>query len=133
MHRSTDSPGRLEVVRSSPTILLDAAHNGAGAQVLVDAIEESFEFSRLVGVVGILEDKDAETILSLLEPLLAEIVVTQSSSVRSHDVDDLEELAIEICAGRRDRRGGRARRERGHHRGGDRHGRAGHRLGHPRR
>lgn len=93
---ATDSPGRLEVVRSSPTILLDAAHNGAGAQVLVDAIEESFEFTRLVGVVGILADKDAETILSHLEPILAEVVVTQSSSARSHDVDDLAELAGEI-------------------------------------
>ncbi|SDC66817.1 dihydrofolate synthase / folylpolyglutamate synthase [Sanguibacter gelidistatuariae] len=93
---AADSPGRLEVVRSSPTIVLDAAHNGAGAQVLVDAIEESFEFTRLIGVVGILEDKDAETILSLLEPILAEVVVTQSSSARSHDVDDLEEIAAEI-------------------------------------
>lgn len=91
-----DSPGRLEVVRSSPTILVDAAHNAAGARALVDAIEESFDFTRLVGVVGILADKDAETILSLLEPILAEIVVTQSSSVRSHDVDDLEEIAVDI-------------------------------------
>ncbi|MBI9116257.1 bifunctional folylpolyglutamate synthase/dihydrofolate synthase [Sanguibacter suaedae] len=91
-----DSPGRLEVVRRSPTILVDAAHNPAGAQALVGALEESFDFTRLVGVVGILADKDAETILSLLEPVLAEVVVTQSGSVRSHDVDDLEEIAREI-------------------------------------
>ncbi|PFG33575.1 bifunctional folylpolyglutamate synthase/dihydrofolate synthase [Sanguibacter antarcticus] len=93
---AADSPGRLEVVRASPTILVDAAHNPAGAQALVDAIDESFDFTRLVGVVGILADKDAETILSILEPLLAEIVVTESSSVRSYDVDDLEEIAKEI-------------------------------------
>lgn len=94
--QGVDSPGRLEVVRRSPTILVDAAHNAAGARALVDAIEESFDFTRLVGVVGILADKDAETILSLLEPVLAEVVVTQSSSMRSHDVDDLEEIAIDI-------------------------------------
>jgi dihydrofolate synthase / folylpolyglutamate synthase len=90
------SPSLPEVVRSSPTILVDAAHNAAGAQALVDALDEAFDFTRLVGVVGVLADKDAETILSLLEPVLAEIVVTQSSSSRSHDLDDLEELAIDI-------------------------------------
>ena len=93
---AADSPGRLEVVRASPTIVVDAAHNPAGAQALVDAVEESFDFTRLIGVVGILADKDAETMLSILEPLLAEIVVTQSSSVRSYDVDDLEEIANDI-------------------------------------
>ncbi|ACZ22305.1 folylpolyglutamate synthase/dihydrofolate synthase [Sanguibacter keddieii DSM 10542] len=105
--QGVDSPGRLEVVRRSPTILVDAAHNAAGARALVDAIEESFDFTRLVGVVGILADKDAETILSLLEPVLAEVVVTQSSSVRSHDVDDLEEIAVDIFGEDRVRSAGR--------------------------
>lgn len=105
--QGVDAPGRLEVVRRSPTILVDAAHNAAGARALVDAIEESFDFTRLVGVVGILADKDAETILSLLEPVLAEVVVTQSSSVRSHDVDDLEEIAIDIFGEDRVRSAGR--------------------------
>ncbi|KQU00444.1 bifunctional folylpolyglutamate synthase/dihydrofolate synthase [Sanguibacter sp. Leaf3] len=105
--QGVDSPGRLEVVRRSPTILVDAAHNAAGARALVDAIEESFDFTRLVGVVGILADKDAETILSLLEPVLAEVVVTQSSSMRSHDVDDLEEIAVDIFGEDRVRSAGR--------------------------
>ncbi|WPF81091.1 bifunctional folylpolyglutamate synthase/dihydrofolate synthase [Sanguibacter sp. 4.1] len=105
--QGVDSPGRLEVVRRSPTILVDAAHNAAGARALVDAIEESFDFTRLVGVVGILADKDAETILSLLEPVLAEVVITQSSSMRSHDVDDLEEIAVDIFGEDRVRSAGR--------------------------
>ena len=90
------SPGRLEVVRSSPTILVDAAHNPAGAEVLVDALEEAFGFTRLIGVVGVLGDKDAEGLLSVLEPVLAEIVVTQSSSPRSTDAEDLHELAVDV-------------------------------------
>lgn len=90
------SPGRLEVVRSSPTILVDAAHNPAGAEVLVDALDEAFSFTRLIGVVGLLEDKDAEGVLSVLEPVLAEIVVTQVTSVRSADVDDLFALAEDV-------------------------------------
>lgn len=91
-----DSPGRLEVVRSSPTVLVDAAHNPAGIAALVAAVEESFDFTRLVGVVGILEDKDAESVLAGLEPLLAEVVVTRSSSARSLDVTDLAEIAVEV-------------------------------------
>jgi len=93
---AVDSPGRLELLRTSPPILVDAAHNPAGAEALVGAIEEAFDFTRLVGVVGILEDKDAESVLSALEPLLAEIVITRSTSVRALDVTDLAELAEEV-------------------------------------
>lgn len=91
-----DSPGRLEVVRSSPTVLVDAAHNPAGALALVEAVEEAFAFERLVGVIGILEDKDAEHILSILEPLIDEVVVTRSSSARALEVGELAELAVEV-------------------------------------
>ena len=91
-----DSPGRLEVLRSSPTILVDAAHNPAGVAALVEAVEEAFEFTRLVGVVGVLADKDAEQVLAGLEPLLAEIVITRSSSPRSLDIDDLAAIATEV-------------------------------------
>src|SRR6478609_9678714 len=91
-----DSPGRLEVVRSSPTIIVDGAHNPAGIEALVAGLEEAFEFERLVGVVGVMADKDPEGMLSLLEPLLAEIVVTRASNARSLDVEDLAEVAVDI-------------------------------------
>ena len=91
-----DSPGRLEVVRSSPTILVDGAHNPAGAEALVEAVQEAFEFERLVGVVGVMADKDPEGILSALEPLLAEVVITSASTVRAMEADDLAEIAIEV-------------------------------------
>ena len=93
---AVDSPGRLEVVRRSPTVLVDAAHNPAGAQVLADAVEEAFGFSRLVGVVGVLQDKDAAGILAALEPVLHEVVVTRSSSPRSIDPAELAEIAGDI-------------------------------------
>ena len=91
-----DSPGRLEVVRTSPTVLVDAAHNPAGVAALVAAVEESFDFVRLVGVVAVLEDKDAENVLAALEPLLAEVVVTRSSSARAIEPEDLAEVAVDI-------------------------------------
>ncbi|MBO3087585.1 bifunctional folylpolyglutamate synthase/dihydrofolate synthase [Cellulomonas dongxiuzhuiae] len=90
------SPGRLEVVRSSPTVLVDAAHNPAGAEALADAVAEAFDFTRLVGVVGVMADKDPEGILAALEPLLAEVVVTQASTSRALDADDLAEIAIDV-------------------------------------
>ncbi|SED82690.1 bifunctional folylpolyglutamate synthase/dihydrofolate synthase [Ruania alba] len=90
------SPGRMELVRSSPAVLVDAAHNPAGAGVLVQALDEAFAFTRLVGVVGVMEEKDAEGILSVLEPVLDEVVITQSTSMRSMDADDLAEIARDV-------------------------------------
>jgi dihydrofolate synthase / folylpolyglutamate synthase len=87
------SPGRLEVVRRSPTIILDAAHNPHGAQALARAIDDSFDFTRLVGVVGILADKDAVGILTALETCLHQVVVTTPASARAMPADALAELA----------------------------------------
>lgn len=90
------SPGRLEVVRRSPTIILDAAHNPDGAQATVTAIGESFGFTRLVGVIGTSGDKDVAGLLEAFEPILAEVVVTQNSTHRALDVDRLAAVAVEI-------------------------------------
>lgn len=90
------SPGRLEIVRQSPTILVDAAHNPHGVDALTEALEESFAFTRLVGVVGVLEDKDADGILAGLEGILDHVVITQSSSPRSLPAADLAAVAAGI-------------------------------------
>jgi len=90
------SPGRLEVMRRSPTIIIDAAHNPAGMAATVAAIEESFSFARLTGVFAASGDKDVPGILAELEPLLTDIVVTRNSSDRSLDPEQTAELAAEI-------------------------------------
>ncbi|WP_327359303.1 bifunctional tetrahydrofolate synthase/dihydrofolate synthase [Streptomyces sp. NBC_01304] len=90
------SPGRLEVVRKSPTVVLDAAHNPAGARATAEAISEVFDFSRLIGVVGASGDKDVRGLLEAFEPIFAEIVVTQNSSHRSMDADELAGIAVEV-------------------------------------
>ncbi|WP_406319905.1 bifunctional folylpolyglutamate synthase/dihydrofolate synthase [Streptosporangium sp. NBC_01639] len=90
------SPGRLEVVRRGPTVLVDAAHNPGGIQATLEAVQESFDFAKLIGVVAVFEDKDVQGILELMEPLMDEIVVTRNSSPRSMDVDELAALAEEI-------------------------------------
>lgn len=89
-------PGRLERVRSTPTVFVDAAHNPHGAQALADSLQEDFAFRHLVGVVGVMQDKDARGILSALEPVLHELVVTTSSSERAMPAEELGDLATEI-------------------------------------
>jgi len=90
------SPGRLEVVRRSPTIILDAAHNPAGMAATAAAIDEAFTFTHLTGVFAASRDKDVPGMLSELEPLLDEIVVTHNSSDRSLDPAQAAEIAAEI-------------------------------------
>ncbi|MGI5523356.1 bifunctional folylpolyglutamate synthase/dihydrofolate synthase [Micromonospora sp. CA-259024] len=93
---STSSPGRLERVRNAPTILLDGAHNPHGMKATVTALQEEFAFSKLVAVVGVLADKDAEGLLELLEPVVDLLVVTHNSSPRAMPTTELTALAAEI-------------------------------------
>jgi dihydrofolate synthase/folylpolyglutamate synthase len=90
------SPGRLEIVRRSPTVLLDAAHNPAGARAAAEAIGDAFSFTRLVGLVAAFADKDVRGILEAFEPVLAEVVVSATTSPRAMPVDDLAAVAVEV-------------------------------------
>ncbi len=96
-----ESPGRLEVVRTSPTVLVDAAHNPAGMAASAETLQEAFGFTRLVGVVAIMEDKDVEGILEPLEPLLSQVVVTRNSSPRSLSPEGLRNIAEPIFGAER--------------------------------
>ena len=91
-----DSPGRLEVVRRSPTIVLDAAHNPHGAEAAAAALEDSFQFEPLIGVIGVMGDKDAENLLAAFEPHLAHVVITQNSTDRAMPAADLARTAVEV-------------------------------------
>ncbi|WP_309079842.1 folylpolyglutamate synthase/dihydrofolate synthase family protein [Zhihengliuella sp.] len=93
------SPGRLETVRTSPTIIVDAGHNPDGLRASADAVKESFGFSKLVLVVGILREKDAEAMLVELREqygdLVDDICLTQSTSPRSIPAGELGQLALD--------------------------------------
>jgi dihydrofolate synthase / folylpolyglutamate synthase len=90
------SPGRLEVLRRSPTVIADAAHNPAGMAVTMQALTESFDFTRVIGVVAVNADKDVDGLLAELEPVLSDIVVTAHSSPRSMSAADLAEVARDV-------------------------------------
>lgn len=93
---SVESPGRLERVRATPTVFIDAAHNPHGARALGRALQRDFSFNRLIGVVGVLSDKDYVGVLTELEPVFGEIVCTQTRSLRALDAYELAEHAREI-------------------------------------
>ncbi|HEU4666915.1 MAG TPA: folylpolyglutamate synthase/dihydrofolate synthase family protein [Arthrobacter sp.] len=97
------SPGRLEVVRTAPTIIVDAAHNPDGIKASAAALQEAFTFTRLVPVVGVLKEKDAEEILRQLKESLGgmaeEFCFTQSNSPRAVPAAELAELAVELGFG----------------------------------
>ncbi len=90
------SPGRLELVRRSPAIVLDAAHNPAGARATAEALQEAFLFTPLVGVIGVMADKEAEGILAAFEPVLADVVCTQNSTHRALPAAELAEIAAGV-------------------------------------
>lgn len=89
------SPGRMERMRSAPTVFIDAAHNPAGAAALAQTLQQEFDFRYLVGVVSVMGDKDAGGILSALEAVFDQIVVTHNGSPRAMDVEALALLAEE--------------------------------------
>jgi hypothetical protein len=87
------SPGRLEIVRRSPLVIVDAAHNPAGMAATVAALREAFTFEALIAVLSISADKDIPGILDELEPVATEIVATRNASGRAMDAEDLGDAA----------------------------------------
>ena len=90
------SPGRLEVVRRSPTIVLDAAHNPHGAAAAAAALEDSFAFDPVIAVMGVMADKDHEGVLAAFEPHVTHLICTQNSTFRALPAEQLAEAAREI-------------------------------------
>src|SRR6202044_259493 len=84
------SPGRLERMRSTPTVFIDAAHNPAGAAALAQTLAQQFDFRFLGGVGSGMGDKAVGGILAALEPVFDRIVVTHNGSPRALDVESLE-------------------------------------------
>ena len=87
------SPGRLQLVRTDPAILLDGAHNPAGAKTLATSLMSEFSERPLVGLLAVLSDKDVAGVVSELSGCFQNVVATSSSSNRSLDAQALEAIA----------------------------------------
>ena len=93
------SPGRLELLRTHPSLVIDAAHNPQGIEATANTLRETFNFSALGLVVGILDDKDALGIMTTLFDHFGDeidhLAVTQSNSPRAIPAEELAEIALD--------------------------------------
>ncbi|HLS33968.1 MAG TPA: cyanophycin synthetase, partial [Brevibacterium sp.] len=89
------SPGRLEVLKAEPTVLVDGAHNPAGARVLADALDEAFELTDVTVVLAMFADKDPHGLLEHVGRFADRVIVTQTLSDRAMDATDLAVAAAE--------------------------------------
>jgi dihydrofolate synthase/folylpolyglutamate synthase len=85
-------PGRLEMVSSSPRVVLDGAHNPAGALVLRAALEKEFQYDRLILLIGMMKDKDAKSFLKTLAPLADHIILSKPHTDRAASPLVLQEV-----------------------------------------
>jgi dihydrofolate synthase/folylpolyglutamate synthase len=74
--------GRMEVVEGDPPVLLDAAHNPAGAAALAEALPEVAGGRPVIACVAVLADKDAAGVVAALAPVLAGVVATEIPAQR---------------------------------------------------
>jgi dihydrofolate synthase / folylpolyglutamate synthase len=86
-------PGRLQVLRSEPWLVLDGAHNAASAEVLRQAIDQHFEFEHLSVVLGLTAGKDAHGVLEALGTRVQRLRLTRSRHERSADPAEIMSLA----------------------------------------
>ena len=82
-------PGRLETVSTKPRVMLDAAHNVAGAEALASYVRSMVPRDKAVLLLGILADKDVAGIIRPLAPLFREVVCVRASSPRAASPKDL--------------------------------------------
>lgn len=95
------SPGRLEVLRRSPTVLVDAAHNPHGARASAEALKESFDFGSVIAVVGVMREKDLEGILAAFADQIDVVVATAADDSRAMPADEVGRVAAELFGGDR--------------------------------
>ena len=94
--RSVNWPGRFEILRDTPPLIIDSAHNRDSAQKLYKVLQDYIPGRNVVLVFGASEDKDIRGMLSELKPAVKEIVMTRSSHPRAADPDELVALANEL-------------------------------------
>ncbi len=93
-------PGRLEVARTAPLIVLDGAHNGDSAHKLSAALVEEFRFNRLLLILGISRDKSRDEILAALVPHASTLILTRSRHPRAYaDLDRIAAAARPLLRG----------------------------------
>lgn len=93
-------PGRMEIARTSPPLVLDGAHNGDSAAKLLHSLQLEFSYQRLILVLGVSRNKDIQAILSVLVPHASVLVLTSSGHPRAEvDLDHMAQRALPYTQG----------------------------------
>jgi dihydrofolate synthase/folylpolyglutamate synthase len=92
--KSVRWPGRFQMVSKRPAVVLDGAHDEVGARALAKTVQTIFPGRRVVLVLGVGRDKDADAIVRELCPLADRVIATASSSPRALDADELQRVAF---------------------------------------
>lgn len=87
----TEVPGRLEVISQQPLCIFDGSHNAPGMEETVRCLDQLLERRRLIAVVSVLKDKESTKMLETLASRCDIMFVTQSSSPRAIDANELAE------------------------------------------
>jgi dihydrofolate synthase / folylpolyglutamate synthase len=88
-----DWPGRLEVVREHPIVLLDGAHNPHGCRSLARYLKERYPHTRKVLVFGVMKDKKFQEMMEILTPLMDKVILTTTTMDRAAQPEALTSLA----------------------------------------
>ena len=91
----TEWPGRLELLRREPLLIMDGAHNPAAMEKLAEAIPSYFTYRRLILVIGMLADKDTAAMLGSILPLADSVIFTKPLLPRAADPDDIARFAAD--------------------------------------
>jgi len=90
--KSTSWSGRMEIVSSRPTMILDAAHNPAAVKEMADSIKKLFSYSRAIVIIGIMKDKPSGEILRILSSFADHFILVRPNQERSEDPERLKHI-----------------------------------------
>jgi dihydrofolate synthase/folylpolyglutamate synthase len=90
------NPGRMEFICYDPLILIDGAHNKAGMESLSNSLRNDFNYNKLIVILGILSDKDIQSMLSIIIPLADVIITTKSNISRDCEPQDLKDMIARL-------------------------------------
>jgi dihydrofolate synthase/folylpolyglutamate synthase len=78
-------PGRFEIIRQNPTVVVDGSHNHAGAKNLRQALDDYFKGKEIIMVLGVLKDKEYPKIVAELAPRAKAVIITKPRNPRALD------------------------------------------------
>lgn len=85
-------PGRFEVLRKNPTVVLDGAHNPHGIKATAKSLQEHFKSQKLTFVIGVMADKDVAGMIKTISPMAKEFITVTPHNPRAMDAKELKEL-----------------------------------------